>query len=112
MSKPTTAFLSGEAWARLVRSLGLSPREAEIVALLLSDDNRDDSIAEQLAISRHTVHTHLERLYRKVGASSRSQVVTRVFQRYVALENAKTRWPSRARGGAAPRRPATAGARV
>ena len=88
MSKLTTAFLSGEAWTRIVRSLGLSPREAEIVALLLSDDNRDDSIAEELAISRHTVHTYLERLYRKVGASSRSQVVTRIFQQYVALENA------------------------
>jgi DNA-binding CsgD family transcriptional regulator len=99
MSKQTTAFLSGEAWSGIVHSLGLSRREAEIVALLLSDDSRDESIAEQLAISRHTVHTYLERLYRKVGASSRSQVVTRIFQQYVALEHSNPRSSARARVG-------------
>ena len=79
------SFVPDDAWAGIVRSLRLSPREAEIVALLLSDDSRDDVIAGRLGISRHTVHTYVERLYRKLGATSRSQVVTRIFQQYVAL---------------------------
>lgn len=82
-----TTFLAPDAWNGIVRSLRLSPREAEIAALFLADDNRDGTIAERLAISPHTVHTYLERLYRKLGATSRSQVVTRIFQQYVVLAN-------------------------
>jgi DNA-binding CsgD family transcriptional regulator len=78
-----TTFLAPDAWNGIVRALRLSRREAEIAAILLADDNRDGTIAERLAISPHTVHTYLERLYRKLGATSRSQVVTRIFQQYV-----------------------------
>ena len=81
----SASFVPNDTWESIVRSLRLSPREAEIVALLLSEDSRDDVIAERLGISRHTVHTYVERLYRKVGATSRSQVVTRIFQQYVVL---------------------------
>ena len=91
-------FLSEDAWSLIVRSLRLSPREAEIAKLLLRDDNRDDAIADQLAISRHTVHTYLERLYRKLGATSRSQAVTRIFQEYVAMVTRGER-AGRAAGG-------------
>ena len=83
--RDASTFLSEDAWLLIVRSLRLSPREAEIALLLLRHDNRDDAIADQLAISRHTVHTYLERLYRKLGATSRSQAVTRIFQEYVVL---------------------------
>jgi hypothetical protein len=31
------------------------------------------------------VHTHLERLYRKLGVTDRCQVVVRIFQQYVEL---------------------------
>ena len=78
-------FLSDHAWHAIVRSLGLSTREAEIARLLLADDSREDTIAATLAISPHTVHTHLERLYRKLGVSSRTQVVARMFHQYVTL---------------------------
>lgn len=85
LSRSVVCFVPDGAWDGIVRALRLSPREAEIVALLLTDDCRDDVIAERLGISRHTVHTHVERLYRKVGATSRSQVVSRIFQQYVVL---------------------------
>jgi DNA-binding CsgD family transcriptional regulator len=78
-------FLPDHAWNAIIRSLGLSTREAEIARLLLADDSREDSIAAALKISRHTVHTHLERLYRKLRVSSRSQVVARLFSEYVTL---------------------------
>lgn len=86
MPKASTAtFLPHYSWLAIVRSLGLSDREAEIAKLLLGDDNREDAIAARLAISPHTVHTHLERLYRKLGVTSRCQVVTRMFRQYVEL---------------------------
>ena len=79
------AFLPDHTWVALVRSLGLSGREAQIAQLLLAADDREDAIAAALEISPHTVHTHLERLYRKLGVTSRSQVVARMFQKYVEL---------------------------
>lgn len=49
----------------------LSPREQEILALLSQGLSNKD-IAEALNISAHTVKTHLERTYEKLGVSSRS----------------------------------------
>ena len=78
-------FLPDDVWRAIAGSLGLSEREAQIARLLLSDDNREDTIATVLAISPHTVHTHLERLYRKLGVTSRCHVVARIFRRYVEM---------------------------
>ena len=86
MSNPPTTFLPERSWQSIVRSLGLSDREAQVASLILGDDSRENAIAASLAISPHTVHTHLERLYRKLGVTSRCQVVNRIFQRYVSLE--------------------------
>jgi DNA-binding CsgD family transcriptional regulator len=77
-------FLSDEQWRALARALRLSAREAEITRLLMNDES-EWTIAAHLSISRHTVHTHIERLYRKLGVTSRSQVIVRVFQTYVEL---------------------------
>lgn len=77
-------FLSDEQWRLLARALRLSAREAEITRLLMNDET-EWTIAAHLSISRHTVHTHIERLYRKLGVTSRSQVIMRVFQKYVEL---------------------------
>lgn len=81
----TTTFVPDQSWVGIVRALRLSQREAQIAQLLLGEDLREDTIAAALAISPHTVHTHLERLYRKLGVNSRSQVVARMFQQYIEL---------------------------
>lgn len=39
-------------------------------------------------MSPHTVHTHLERLYKKLGVANRSRLIVRVFAEYVHLEAA------------------------
>lgn len=78
------AFLAEGIWLAIVRALKLSAREAQIVWLLLSDET-EGTIASTLAISPHTVHTHLERIYRKLDVKSRSQVVIRIFQKYVEM---------------------------
>jgi DNA-binding CsgD family transcriptional regulator len=86
MSNPPTTFLPERSWQSIVLSLGLSDREAQVASLILGNDSRENAIAEILSISPHTVHTHLERLYRKLGVTSRCQVVNRIFQQYVILE--------------------------
>lgn len=70
-------------------SLGLSRRESEILRYILEDEP-EVAIAELLNISQHTVHTHLERLYRKLGVNSRCQTTTRVFAEYVRLEHQRS----------------------
>ena len=53
---------------------GLTQRESEILALL-ADGLGNKQIAARLGISSHTVKTHLELLFEKLGVSSRAQAV-------------------------------------
>ena len=88
MTNPQTTFLPEPSWQSIVRSLGLSDREAQVAGLILGDANCESEMAASLSISPHTVHTHLERIYRKLRVTSRSQVVSRIFQLYVNQETA------------------------
>lgn len=58
---------------RLQSVYGLTPRQAE-VALLMAEGLSDRSIAERLAISRHTAHRHAEKVLKKMNLSSRAGV--------------------------------------
>jgi DNA-binding CsgD family transcriptional regulator len=65
-----------------VRSLGLSPRECEILALLASGQS-NKQLARTLDISPNTVKTHLARLYEKLEAQNRVQAIEKA--RWLAL---------------------------
>ena len=71
-------ILDSDEWLVVRRELGLSSREREIVELLMFDV-KESAIGARLGISPHTVHTHLERLYHKLGVRGRLQVVVRVL---------------------------------
>ncbi len=71
-------------WQSVFENLSLSQRESEIVQALF-DDQSEQEIADGLGISRHTVHTHVERLYRKVDVTSRVQLIIHVFATFRAL---------------------------
>ena len=58
----------------LASSHGLSPREQEVVGLLIQGQTTA-AMADQLGISPHTVRDHLKHLYRKTGTSSRSELL-------------------------------------
>ena len=53
---------------------GLTPRERITLRLLAEGRSRDD-IARQLNVSTHTVRTHMQNLYAKLGVHSRLELV-------------------------------------
>lgn len=57
----------------------LSPREQEIVRLV-SNGHPNKAIARELAISQHTVNTHVRRIFDKLGVSSRAEMVAYALQ--------------------------------
>lgn len=62
----------------------LSPREHEI-ATLVADGNSNLKIAQALSISQKTVEAHLGSAFRKLGVSSRTQLVCHLVERSTPL---------------------------
>jgi HD-GYP domain-containing protein (c-di-GMP phosphodiesterase class II) len=56
---------------RVAGPAGLTPRELEVLGLIARGASTGD-VADRLGISRKTAGTHIERIYAKTGASSRS----------------------------------------
>lgn len=67
-----------------VAELGLSPRQAEILRLLV-EGKPTKLICRHLGLSEPTVKTHLSVLYRKLNVNSRTQAVVRVAQLQLQL---------------------------
>ena len=57
-----------------IRSLGLTPRECEILGLLASGQSTKE-MARQLGISPNTVKTHVARVYEKLEVQRRIQAI-------------------------------------
>lgn len=63
---------SGDVW-------GLSPRELEVLGLLVSG-RTNRQIADEMVISEHTVARHLQNLFTKLGVTSRTAASTFAFE--------------------------------
>jgi DNA-binding CsgD family transcriptional regulator/GAF domain-containing protein len=79
--EPDVLFL--EPGARTVgvavlRELGLTAREAEVLALIVRGQSNED-VAAELRISPRTVHKHVEHVFAKLGVSSRLEAVATVW---------------------------------
>jgi DNA-binding NarL/FixJ family response regulator len=61
------------------RSVQLSPREREVL-LLLSRGLGNREIGEELGVSIETVKTHVERLYKRLGVTSRTDAVAKALR--------------------------------
>jgi DNA-binding NarL/FixJ family response regulator len=81
--QPDRSILPYNAWKTIAKSLRISDRELEIIQGIF-DDRKEFAIADELKISMHTVHTHLERLYRKLGVSSRVALVLYILGEYLS----------------------------
>ena len=79
-----SAMFADQAWEQIPGSLGLSGREVQIVRGVF-DDRIESAIAADLGISAHTVHTHFERLHRKLRVTTRIGLVLRVTRQFLAL---------------------------
>jgi DNA-binding CsgD family transcriptional regulator len=55
---------------------GLSPREAEVLALIVAGRTNKE-IADALFLSENTIKTHVNGLYAKLGVNRRTQAVAR-----------------------------------
>ena len=82
---PRESLFGKRQWKVLADALHLSPRELDLLACLC-DDLTEVGIARELHISRHTVRTHFERLYRKLGVRSRSGLLIRVFRAHLKCQ--------------------------
>ena len=77
------SILPDDAWEVIAKSLRISDRELQIVQRIF-DDLPEFAIADELKISVHTVHTHLERLYRKLGVSTRAGLILCILSEYLS----------------------------
>jgi DNA-binding NarL/FixJ family response regulator len=75
-------LLPPAAWEELRVRLQLSPREMQI-AQGVFDDQKEGLIAFELGISPHTVNTYLQRMYRKMRISNRTQLVLYVLAAHI-----------------------------
>lgn len=65
---------SDELGCYRAREVGVTPRELAVLRLL-AQGMTADAIAHRLAVSRRTVHNHLQHLYRKLGVADRMRAV-------------------------------------
>ncbi len=79
-----SAIFSDQAWAEIARSLKLSRRELQIVRGVF-DDQTEFTTSANLGISSHTVHTHVERLHRKLSVTDRVKLVLRLTDEFLRL---------------------------
>ena len=78
------SLLSDHAWHEISQALGLTKRELQIVQSVF-DNLSEAEIARRFRISGHTVHTHLNRLFKKLAVTTRTELVLRVMEQLITL---------------------------
>jgi NarL family two-component system response regulator LiaR len=63
----------------LATTLGLTPREQEVLALMIEGLSNPD-IAERLVVSRSTAKAHVSNILSKMGVSSRAEAISLALQ--------------------------------
>ncbi len=79
-----SSLLTDQAWTETGRTLRLTKRELQIVQGVF-DNLPKTGIAGRLKISEHTVHTHLNRLFKKLAVSTRTELVLRIMEQLITL---------------------------
>jgi len=79
-----SSLLSDHAWHETGHTLGLTQRQLQIVQSVF-DNRYEPEIAERFKISPHTVHMHLNRIFKKLNVTSRTELVVRIVEQMVTL---------------------------
>ena len=102
MGRPSDQ-LEDRHWRSIAATLDLSDRQLQIVQSVFDGFDQEE-ISRELDISPHTVHTHLDRLYRKLHVKSRCELVVLVFLAYLSGRSQEGGPKLSAVGRALPRR--------
>ena len=78
-----SSHLSDDWWRSIADSLDLSVRQLQIVRCIF-DGFDEPTIGHKLGLSSHTIHAHLNRLYKKIRVKSRCELIVRVFLAYLS----------------------------
>lgn len=90
-------LFSNEEWREIIDALSLSPRQAQIVGLLIQG-RKDKEIGAALSISKSTVRTHLIETKARMAAEDRVGLAYRVFWTFREIVEPK-RYPWAHRDG-------------
>jgi DNA-binding CsgD family transcriptional regulator len=71
-------FVPANSLTGVASKFHISPREVQVLALLL-DGNHLDQIAKQLFITSSTVQDHIKSMLDKTGSSNRSELIARIL---------------------------------
>lgn len=78
-AKPPRSFhISHSEWATIIKTIGLSPRETDVIKLILMGCT-DKQIATSLGMSVNTVRTHLRHAFLRLGLSGRMELAMYIF---------------------------------
>jgi len=83
------AILSDHAWLEIGRTLDITKRGLQIVQAVF-DNQHEADIAKRFKLSPHTVHMHMNRLFKKLNVTSRTELVLRIVEQMVALTLSET----------------------
>ena len=83
------SLLTDHAWLEISRTLGITKRELQIVQAVFDNKHEADT-AKRFKLSPHTVHMHLNRLFKKLNVTSRTELVLRIVEQMVALTLSET----------------------
>ena len=86
VQRPSTRLRKAQ-WRVIADALDFSDRQLEIVRCVF-DGLDEASISRELDISHPTVHTYLDRLYRKLAIKSRCELMVQVFLAYLSRQDA------------------------
>ncbi|MEI6077839.1 MAG: helix-turn-helix transcriptional regulator [Verrucomicrobiota bacterium] len=84
------AIFSDHAWHEIGRTLNITKRGLQIVQAVF-DNQHESQIGKIFKISPHTVHMHMNRLFKKLNVTSRTELVLRIVEQMITLTLAETR---------------------
>jgi DNA-binding NarL/FixJ family response regulator len=79
--------ISPREWNIIGERLGIPDRQLEIIQAFIAGRYKPEDIAADLGITVSTVKTHTERMYRKLNAHSRSDVIITVLVELLAMRS-------------------------
>lgn len=83
------SLLSAHAWHEIASALDITSRELQIVQAVF-DNLPEAGIARRFKLSVHTVHTHLNHLFKKLTVSTRTELVLRIMEQMITLTLSET----------------------